>query len=197
MFCNNGPLILASGSPRRQEYLQQMGLEFSVIVAQIVEQCFDKEPPQDFVERMAFSKGKIVSENHPESWVISGDTIVCLGNTILGKPHSSDDAVTLLMQLSGREHFVKSGFSVFHGAKGVSKTSSVTTRVIFNDFTEIMARSYVATGEPMDKAGAYGIQGMGAVLVKSIEGSYSNVVGLPVFEIMEVLQNVGAVELCR
>ncbi len=195
MYYNRDKIILASGSPRRQLYLQEMGLRFTIKSPSISEDHFDHEGPEQFVLRMAREKAVEVSSEFPESWVISGDTVVCLGDKILGKPADEDEAVALLMALSGREHAVKTGFCVAHGSRGVNIVQSVTTKVRFADFSESVARAYVATGESLDKAGAYGIQGKGAFLVKTIEGSYSNVVGLPLYELMEVLQENGVIEL--
>ncbi len=187
MYYNKEKIILASGSPRRRQYLQEMGIRFAVRTAAVDEQPLAQESPQDFVLRMAREKAAAVSAEYPGSWVISGDTIVCLGDKILGKPADEREAVALLMTLAGREHCVKTGFCVSHRARGVHIVRLVTTRVLFADFSEAVARAYVAAGESLDKAGAYGIQGKGIFLVKSIDGSYSNVVGLPLFELMEVL----------
>lgn len=195
MYRNNGPMILASGSPRRKQYLQDMGLEFQVVAAEIEEERLRKELPGDFVCRMAREKSIAVSKLYRDAWVVSGDTIVCLGEKILGKPQSQEDAVSILMQLSGREHTVMTGFCVSHHGRQIQIIEAVTTRVVFADFSEEVARGYVATGEPLDKAGAYGIQGKGAVLVKSIEGSYTNVVGLPLYELLGVLKKIGAVQV--
>jgi septum formation protein len=194
MYHNKSELILASGSPRRQQYLREMGLDFIVRTASIHEQPFKDEKSQSFVLRMAREKAAAVSFEFPDSWVISGDTVVCLGDQILGKPADEQEAVALLMALSGREHCVKTGFCVAHGSRGVEIVQSVSTKVHFAKFSEAVALAYVATGESLDKAGAYGIQGRGAFLVKAIEGSYSNVVGLPLYELMEVLQVNGVIE---
>lgn len=193
MYHNKEKIILASGSPRRQQYLQEMGIRFTVRTAAVTEQPFDRESPQDFVRRMAREKAAAVSADFPDSWVISGDTIVCLGDKILGKPADEHEAVALLMTLAGQEHCVKTGFCVSHRSRGVQIVRSVTTRVRFAEFSEAVARAYVATGESLDKAGAYGIQGKGIFLVRSIEGSYSNVVGLPLYELIEVLQAKGVI----
>ena len=194
MYHNREELILASGSPRRQQYLKEMGLNFTVRTAAVNEQPFEHESPEDFVLRMAREKAVVVSSEFPDSWVISGDTVVCLGDKILGKPADENDAVALLMELSGREHCVKTGFCVAHGLRGVNIVQSVTTKVHFAEFSESIARAYVAEGESLDKAGAYGIQGKGGLLVKAIEGSYSNVVGLPLYELTEVLLANGVIE---
>lgn len=194
MYCNQESIILASESPRRQEFLKQMGLDFSIRTACVNESPTDNESPEEFVLRMAREKATGVSAMFPDSWVISGDTVVCLGNRILGKPADQNDAVTLLLLLSGREHSVKTGFCVAHGARGVIIVRSVTTKVRFAEFSEEVARAYVAAGESLDKAGAYGIQGKGGLLVKTIDGSYSNVVGLPLHELMEVLRENGVIK---
>ena len=194
MYHNQSKLILASGSPRRQQYLKDMGLNFVVRTASVHEQPLEQETSENFVLRMSREKAAAVSVDFPDSWVISGDTVVCLGDQILGKPTDKDHAFALLMELSGREHCVKTGFCVSKSSSGVEVAQSVTTKVYFSKFSESVARAYVATGEPLDKAGAYGIQGKGACLVKSIEGSYSNVVGLPLYELMEVLLEKGVIK---
>ncbi len=194
MYHNREHIILASGSPRRQEYLNDMGLVFTVRVTSVPEYHLEYERAEDFVLRLAREKAAAVSSEFPDSWVISGDTVVCLGKRILGKPADEQEAVNLLMALSGREHCVKTGFCVAHCSRGVEIVRSVTTKVLFTEFSESVARAYVAAGESLDKAGAYGIQGKGAFLVRSIQGSYSNVVGLPLCELMEVLQDNDVIE---
>ena len=194
MYQNSQPIILASESPRRQQYLEEMGLTFTVQSASVTETPLANEDPEGFVQRMAMEKASVISARFPETWVISGDTVVCLGDKILGKPADEDEAVALLMSLSGREHCVKTGFCVAHGSRRVRVVQSVTTKVHFSDFSELVALAYVAAGESLDKAGAYGIQGKGVFLVKAIEGSYSNVVGLPLYELMEVLQANGVIK---
>lgn len=188
MYNNNESIILASGSPRRKEFLQSLGVSFKIYVASIDELAEIGELAEDFVLRMAKEKAATVGEKFPDSWIISGDTVVCLGKEILGKPTSKENAVELLMQLSGQTHFVRSGFCLWHERKNIVRAQSVVTSVRFTNFSEQVARAYVATGEPMDKAGGYGIQGVGGVLVDSIEGSYSNVVGLPMVELVSVLE---------
>lgn len=136
---------------------------------------------------MAQEKAVAISSQFPDCWVISGDTVVCLGDAILGKPADDRDAVAQLMALSGREHYVRTGFCVAQRAAGVKSVQVVSTKVLFAEFSKEVALAYVATGESVDKAGSYGIQGKGIFLVKTIEGSYSNVVGLPLFELMAVL----------
>lgn len=171
-----------------------MGLQFRVRTASLLEQPFTSEEPAAFVIRMAKEKAAAVRVSCPEAWVISGDTVVCLGRRILGKPEDAEDAVKILMDLSGREHQVRTGFCISHAGKQVEIARSVTTTVRFAAFSEATARAYVATGESLDKAGAYAIQGRGACLVEAIEGSYTNVVGLPLLEVLQVLEENGAIE---
>ncbi len=194
MYSNRDELILASGSPRRKQYLKAMGLRFSIRTVSVDEIPKPLENSGDFVRRMAREKAAGVSAECPQSWVISGDTVVCLGDKILGKPADEREAVALLMALSGKEHLVKTGFCVAHQARGVECIRMVTTKVHFTDFPESVAHAYVAAGESLDKAGAYGIQGKGVLLVKTIEGSYSNVVGLPLSELIDVLLAHGVIE---
>ncbi len=194
MYRNTEAIILASGSPRRSQYLQDMGLVFQVRTAAVDERPDADENPADFVVRMAREKAAAIRAAYPESWVISGDTVVCLGRRILGKPVDADHAVVQLMALSGVEHRVMTGFCITHAGRQVEIARSVTTTVRFTAFSEATARAYVATGESLDKAGAYAIQGKGACLVEAIDGSYSNVVGLPLCEVLRVLETHGVIE---
>jgi len=194
MYYNSQHIILASASPRRQQYLQDMGLTFSVHTAAIDEQPFIDEDPAAFVVRMAIEKAAAVRASFPESWIIGGDTIVCLGRRILGKPAHQEDAVAQLMALSGREHVVRTGFCITHAGRRAEVARAVSTKVRFAPFSEAVARAYVATGESLDKAGAYAIQGKGVCLVQAIEGSYSNVVGLPLCELLQVLEEHGVIK---
>lgn len=193
MYRNKESLVLASGSPRRKEFLDNLGLVFAVAVAAIAEEPWQGETAGDFVLRMAREKALAVAKSFAASWVIGGDTVVCLGNRLLGKPRSPENAVSLLMQLSGQCHTVRSGFCVCNLEKNIRREQCVATRVKFSKFTKEVAQAYVATGEPLDKAGAYGIQGIGGALVESIEGSYSSVVGLPIAELLHVLQQEGVI----
>lgn len=195
MYTNRETIILASGSPRRKQYMLDMGLDFTVQSASVEEHVAEGEGVDDFVLRMAREKARIISMNFPDSWVVSGDTVVCLDDIILGKPSDDEHAVEMLMMLCDREHTVKTGFCVAHCKKGIMDCRLVATQVTFGSFSRTVARAYVATGEPVDKAGAYGIQGKGGCLVKSIEGSYSNVVGLPLHELVEILLNHSVIAL--
>ena len=193
MYRNLQKIVLASASQRRQQYLLDMGLNFDVFTATIDEKPMPDEEPIAFVLRMAREKAAAVQRLFPDSWVISADTIVSLGDKIFGKPVHIEDAVAHLMTLSGKEHKVLTGFCVAHGSRKVEAVQAVSTAVRFATFTQKMARAYVAAGESMDKAGAYAIQGKGACLVESINGSYTNVVGLPLVELLRVLTEQGVI----
>jgi septum formation protein len=187
MFKTLKPLILASGSPRRKVLLERLGLQFSVFPAHIDEEQYHQESAEDYVSRMARSKAAMVAAAHPDSWVIGADTIVVLDEILIGKPAVLDEAVAALMLLSGRQHQVKTAFCLCCSKRAFSQVRIVSTMVQFMPLTRQWAEAYAATGEPMDKAGAYGIQGRGSVLIERIEGSYSNVVGLPLAELAALL----------
>ncbi len=178
-------LILASGSPRRRDFLAVLGLAFEVRVTDIDETPLSGEQPADCVARLARKKAQAVDQ--PSAWVLAADTVVALDGEILGKPGDEEDACAMLMRLSGRWHEVWTGFSLFRQATGELCTKTVCTRVRFLELTPELCRAYVRTGEPLDKAGAYGIQGKGCFLVPEISGSYTNVVGLPMAEVLEAL----------
>lgn len=173
-------IILASASPRRKELLTLAGIEYEVIVSQCEEILPDGITPEKAVEELAKQKAEDVFSRNSDAMIIAADTVVALGNTILGKPKDEADAFNMLSSLSGRRHTVFTGVCI----KTKEKTDifHVATEVEFYDLTEKEIRDYIATKEPMDKAGAYGIQGKGFVLVKGIHGDYFNVVGLPLAE---------------
>jgi septum formation protein len=187
------PLILASASPRRQGYFQDLGLTYQVHAADIDETSLPGEEPQAFARRMALEKARAVMDLYPDSWVVAADTVVNLAGSVLGKPINTEDAVSMLMRLSGKEHRVQTGICLGCRRKNVLAVQAVTTHVVFRLFSEKVARAYAATGEPLDKAGAYGIQGKGAFLVQEISGSYSNVVGLPLCELLAMLEEYGVI----
>lgn len=180
MGCN---IILASASPRRSELLKQVGVTFAVSVAEIDETRFENESPSVLVSRLSREKALAVSVSN--EIVIAADTVVALGDNVLGKPQNSEDAVRMLQELSGKSHTVYTGFSVLQGNKLV--TDVVATEVVFRDLASEEIFRYVANGEPMDKAGAYGIQGEAAAFVSEIHGDYYNVVGLPLCRLISVL----------
>ncbi len=190
------PLVLASASPRRQQYFNDLGISYCVHAADIPEECLPQENPQAFVRRMAAEKARVVMRLYPQRWIVAADTVVSLSDTVLGKPKGTDDAISMLMRLSGKEHQVHTGICLSCHQQGVFIVQSVMSRVLFRPFSEAVARAYAATGEPLDKAGAYGIQGQGAFLVQEIFGSYSNVVGFPLGEVIPLLEKHGVIALC-
>jgi len=187
MFTARCPLILASASPRRKEYLARLGLKYRIIPAAIDETAHPGESPPDFARRMAMTKAGQVAEAHPETCVIGADTVVALDHRIFGKPHDQEEALAMLMALQGRTHAVTTGLALISRDRHIEEMSAVTTQVTFGTFSAAILQSYVDSGEPMDKAGAYGIQGIGSFLVHSINGSCSNVVGLPIYALVQSL----------
>jgi septum formation protein len=178
-------LILASGSPRRRDFLAALGIAFEVRVTDIDETPLSGEQPVDFVARLAREKAQGI--DLPDAWVLAADTAVVVDGEILGKPSDEAEACAMLMRLSGRWHEVWTGFSLYRRATGELSTKTVCTKVRFLTLTPELCRAYVRTGEPLDKAGAYGIQGKGCFLVPEISGSYTNVVGLPMTEVLEAV----------
>jgi len=182
-----GKLILASASPRRKSLLQELGLDFEIIEAQVEETPVAGESSLEFVLRLARDKAEDVSRSNSASWVLGADTIVVHAGEVLGKPRDAKEALEVLQTLAGNNHLVHTGFCVMNGIEKISVNRVVTTEVSFYPFSRDIAAAYIATGEPLDKAGAYGIQGSGGFLVEKINGSYSNVVGLPLVEVIEEL----------
>ena len=176
--------ILASGSPRRKELLELMGLEFKVIVSQADEDSVSKDlKPELYVQELALLKASATAKEvlrNKNAVIISADTIVTLDGQILGKPKDEDDAFNMLSKLSGREHEVYTGYCVMRISDGKAVCGKVRTKVI---------RGYINSGEPMDKAGAYGIQGLGSLLIEKIDGDYFNVVGLPISALADTLED--------
>ena len=183
-------IILASQSPRRRELLGQMGLDFRIIVPDIDEHMDRSLPPDKLVEAISAEKAAAVEKLvGPDAVVIAADTVVVLDGAVLGKPVDESDAKRMLSALSGRHHQVYTGFTVRQGEKTV--TRSECTEVAFRPLNPLEIDAYIRTGEPMDKAGAYGIQGLGALLVGGIRGDYFNVMGLPVCALGQVLTRFG------
>ena len=184
------PLVLASASPRRADLLVRLGLDFQVFPSHVPEDALDGETPRAHAERLARAKAAEVREEHPHAMVLAGDTVVVLEGEILGKPRDAEDAVRMLLGLEGRTHTVVSGLALAF-PDGVIRSGTEATEVTFRSFGEALARRYVETGEPMDKAGAYGIQDRGSVLVKEIRGDYHTVVGLPLPLFLDLLEEGG------
>lgn len=190
-------MILASTSPRRASILGILRIPFEVDPPSGPEVVRSGEPPLEYALRLSREKAREVAARRPGRWVLAGDTIVTLDGEILGKPQSADHALRMLLRLQGRTHHVISALSLIRPAtERFSRKEAVfagteTTAVTFRSFGSKAARAYIRTGEPDDKAGAYGIQGMGAALVRRIEGDYGGVVGLPVPLLLDLLGQAG------
>ena len=181
-------LILASQSPRRKELLGLFGIPFVIRVADIDETMDNSKSPFDEVARVSRCKALAV-EKTADDVVVAADTIVVCQGKVLGKPRSEEEAVEMLRLLSGRDHQVMTGLTVCRGEKILTHTE--VTDIHFRELSDKEIRAYVATGEPMDKAGSYGIQALGALLVEKIHGDYFNVMGLPVLRLSRMLQRFG------
>jgi len=181
-------ITLASASPRRAELLRTLGLSFEQQVSAVDETGVCSDKPGELAEALALSKAADVAPRVDSGLIIGADTIVVLDNEMLGKPASTGEAVSMLRRLSGRRHIVISGIAVMDAKTGKSLASHEETTVIFRPLSERVIQSYVKTGEPMDKAGAYGIQGRGALLVEAVNGCYFNVVGLPLGLLADLLE---------
>jgi septum formation protein len=188
-------LILASRSPRRYELLKQVGLDVDVIPSEIDEDFVKEESPKKHVLRLAEAKALDVGNRYPDRWVIAADTIVYVDHSILGKPKGRKAAMAMLRRLSGKEHWVLTGFCVCHLEKGKRGRKSVKTTVKVKRLTSAEMEWYIQTGEPFDKAGGYAIQGTGSFMIESIRGSYTNVVGLPLCELIEMLNRLKALTI--
>lgn len=183
-------LILASSSPRRRELLQQLGLEFEIYSPDIDESVLPNESVAAYVERLARAKADAVAERYPDAIIIAADTSLGIDNEILGKPESKQHAFAMWAKISGRKHDVFSGVCV--RTKNEKYSIVVRTQVEFQSLTTHDMEIYWATGEPVGKAGGYAIQGIAARYIPAIQGSYSNVVGLPLYETVQLLQTVKA-----
>lgn len=184
-------IILASKSLRRKELLKQMGFKFKVDVSEVDERKFFHSSPVGLVKSLSKAKAEAVSKRYKNAIIISADTLVVLDKEVIGKPKSAKNAKEILRKLSGKTHTVITGFTVLDSKtkKEISKT--VATKVKFKKLTEKEISDYIKTGEPMDKAGAYGIQDKAGVFVESISGDYFNIVGLPISAISSVLKDFG------
>lgn len=180
--------VLASGSPRRKELLQLIIPQFDIQVSGCEEIVPEGTPVNDIPRLLAIQKAKAVSNERPDDIIIGADTIVVLNNQIFGKPKNKDDAKRMLHELSGKDHFVYTGVAIINGENITSFVSK--TVVSFYELSDEIINQYVDSGEPMDKAGAYGIQGKGCILVKKIDGDYFTVVGFPVSETARYLNIV-------
>jgi septum formation protein len=188
-------LILASKSPRRRYLLNQAGIEFDVIPSHFDENSVPLDDPAQYVRTLSRAKAQDVASIYPDRWVIGADTIVLINGKILGKPSDKPSARTMLEQLSGQTHQVYTGFTICCFSRKKKFTDVACTDVTFKKLTKDEIEWYIQSHEPFDKAGAYAIQGLGTFLVKRINGSYTNVVGLPVCEVIEHLIKEGIIRM--
>jgi len=192
-------IVLASASPRRRELLAQVGINVLVMPSDTEETLRDGETPEEHVVRLSRAKALEVAGRRTMTgrWYIGSDTVVVCDHTVLGKPADAAEARHMLRNLSGRSHRVISGYAVHDRRRGQTISAAVTTTVFFKELTDQEIRGYIATGEPFDKAGAYAIQGIGSFMVPRIEGSYTNVVGMPLCEVISALEELGALSLFK
>ena len=182
-------VILASASPRRKELLEKIGLTFCVIPSDAEEDIDSSLTPEEQVKALSLLKGRDVAASHNDDLVISADTLVCLDGELLGKPANEDDARRMLRRLSGAKHSVYTGVSIICGGAELSEYEK--TDVYFRDLSDEEINNYIASKEPMDKAGSYGAQGLGSVFVSRIDGDFFNVMGLPVHRLALMLRRFG------
>jgi septum formation protein len=186
------PLILASSSSRRKDLLELLGVPFQVVPSRVLEETVRASGPQELSIKAAVLKARQVAGRYPSRWVLAADTVVWLDGTALGKPAGEEDARRMLKMLQARVHEVVTGLCVLRLDKGLERRCAVSTLVQMRELSPPEVDWYVSTGEPMDKAGAYAIQGLGGIFVTRIQGSYTNVVGLPLPELVLILREVGA-----
>lgn len=182
-------IILASASPRRKEILQNTKLKFDIQKSHIKEVILENESPESMVVRLAYEKAFDVAEKNRDKLIIGADTIVVLGDEILGKPKDEEDAFDMIQKLSNKTHRVITGISLVNLNQGKVINDYVVSYVTFKDLSEDSIKDYINTKESLDKAGAYGIQGYGALLVDNIQGDYFNIVGLPISRLSDLLKD--------
>ncbi len=187
-------LILASASPRRRDLLRKAGVRFTTVPSRIREGRHAGERADAYALRMAGQKAQAVAEHHPGAWVLGADTTVALDEEILGKPAQADAARRTLARLAGKRHRVLTAFVLLNERGQVFADHVVTSYVTFKDLTSEQIDEYVRTGEPFDKAGGYGIQDRGKALVDNVRGSYTNVIGLPMADVLSALRAAGLVD---
>lgn len=185
------PIVLASASPRRQQLLKELQVSFDVVVSSCDESVIDGESPRAMVERLALIKARLVATQRPDAVIIGADTTVAVGNIILGKPESFEDACRIWNLIQNREHKVVTGHAIVLPNNGGERVWSIASPVQMKPMTQEDMRWYWDTGEPQDKAGAYAIQGQGAKFVAGHQGPYSNIVGMDVESLASVLKELG------
>jgi len=193
IYRTTAPLILASRSPRRIDFLNNLGLQFQVLPADVDESFVEGETFEEHVLRLSEKKARAVSPRYPEAYVLGADTLVAVDDQLLGKPEDRAHAARMLRMLSDNTHRVISGFCIVRESTGDIHAQCVETDVTMREILPEEIEAYTATEEPLDKAGAYAIQGMAMTMVTEVNGSYTNVVGLPVPEVMTALMSLGAV----
>jgi septum formation protein len=184
-------LVLASASPRRHQLLAWLGIPFTIDSADVDETAHPDEDAGEMVARLARAKAMAVAVRRPDAWVLGADTTVEVDGVLLGKPADDGEAATMLARLAGREHRVSTGFALVAPGGTPRVVDVVRTRVVFRPLAEPAIRAYVASGEPDGKAGGYAIQGLGAGLIERIDGSFTNVMGLPLTEVARALAEAG------
>ncbi|MBM4453310.1 MAG: septum formation inhibitor Maf [Chloroflexi bacterium] len=184
-------VILASESPRRRQLLGQIGLKFQVVPSNSTEDLGSSVEPHELAKSLSMEKASSVAKKHKNAVVIAADTFGVLEGRILGKPKTEGEAREMLVAMSGKTHSVITGFAILDADDGKSMSRSVETKVRFRELTAGEIEAYVRSGEPLGKAGAYAIQGLGAVLIEKIEGDYFNVMGLPLSALAESLKEFG------
>ncbi|NPV05463.1 MAG: septum formation inhibitor Maf [Syntrophaceae bacterium] len=190
-------LILASASPRRREMLRMLGVAFTVLHSDVDENPLAGESPEAYALRLSEAKARAVAAVRPGRWVLGADTIVTIDGELLGKPRTPDEARCMIRRLSGRAHTVITAFTLFNSERAEPVRRAVSSVVLFKEVPEDELEWYVATDEPYDKAGGYAVQGKAAVLVSEVRGSWTNVVGLPLCEVVEALKGLGLVDFTR
>lgn len=188
----NSSIVLASASPRRSELLESAGIQFRVVPADINEEPLPGEKPVDHVRRLAEGKARAAADLAEGRFFLGADTIVLCDGEIMGKPKDAADAKRMLKKLSGVPHEVVTGFAIYDRERKGAVVEAIRTKVFFKQLRDEEILDYIATGCPFDKAGAYAIQGGAAHMVRKIEGSYTNVVGLPLCEVVDALRVIGA-----
>lgn len=184
-------LILASASPRRKEILESVGLKFDICVSNYEEDLGMKKEPRALARFLSRKKAEEVADKHKNAIIIAADTFIVFRDKLLGKPHTAKEAVRMLTMLNGKAHSVITGFTVLDTGTQKRVSRSIETKVYFKKLTQKEIKAYVNTKEPLDKAGAYAIQGLGALFVEKIEGDFLNVVGLPLAALSETLKGFG------
>lgn len=183
-------IILASTSPRRKELMEKIGIPFEIKPSSYQEDMSIDKNPRELVKKLSYNKAKAIVNDHSDSIIIGADTIVVINDKIMGKPKSEQDAANMLKNLSNKPHSVFTGFTIINTKNKQTITKAVETKIYFKELSDKQIKEYIATKEPMDKAGAYAIQGRASKFIEKIEGSYYNVMGLPIDELKKDLENI-------